>query len=98
MTHASGSYFLDLRTDGSLGVAEVFLPGPEAGVALAARADAVAVAVGEQAERETHAEVVGPAHPVAGVGTGGGAGPPQEPRAHPPPVVALPPAPRGVRA
>ena len=47
---------------------EVLLPRPEAGVAGAARADAVAGAVGEEPERVPDGEVVGPQGHVAGVG------------------------------
>lgn len=46
---------------------EVLLPRPEAGVAGAARPEAVAVPVGEEAERVADGEVVGPEGHVAGV-------------------------------
>ena len=62
-------------------VPEVFLPGAEPHVALAARPAAFAGAVGEQAERVDVAQVGRPDRRVPRVGAAGGAGPPEEPGA-----------------
>ena len=60
-------------------VAEVFLPGPEAGVRLAAGAFAGPGAVGLEVEGEGPFEVPVVDRQVAGVVPPGGAGPPEQP-------------------